>query len=45
MAIIFAYFDESGKYHDKKVVTFCGVCASASKIQSFEDDWNSLLRK
>lgn len=45
MAIFYAYFDESGKYHDKKVVTFCGVCAPAQKMQSLEEDWNSLLRK
>ncbi len=45
MAIFSAYFDESGKSHSQRVVTFCGVCASASKIQSFEDDWNGLLRR
>jgi hypothetical protein len=45
MAIFYAYFDESGKYHDKKVVTFCGLCAPAQKMQRLEEDWNILLRK
>jgi hypothetical protein len=45
MAILYAYFDESGKFHDKEVVTFCGLCAPASKIQRLEDDWNGLLRR
>lgn len=38
VAIINAYFDESGKHKDHPVVTFCGVCAPVSKIQAFEDD-------
>ncbi len=45
MAILSAYFDESGKSHSQRVVTFCGVCAPANKIQSFEDEWNGLLRR
>lgn len=43
VAIINAYFDESGKHKDHPVVTFCGVCAPVSKIQAFEDDWKALL--
>src|ERR1700722_9610538 len=44
MALIAAYFDESGKQHDHPVVTFCGVCAAISKVRHFENDWEGLLR-
>jgi uncharacterized protein DUF3800 len=44
MAIIHAFFDESGKHKDHPVVTFCGVCAPQSKLQQFDDAWNGLLR-
>jgi hypothetical protein len=43
VGILHGYFDESGKV-DKPVVAFCGFIATASKIQPFEDDWNSILR-
>lgn len=43
MGILHGYFDESGKL-DKPVVAFCGFVASASKIQPFDDEWNSILR-
>jgi uncharacterized protein DUF3800 len=45
MAILYAHFDESGKYKDHKVVSFCGVCASLSDLQSFEREWGALLQK
>ena len=44
VGILQGYFDESGKADDKPVVAFCGFIAAASKIQSFEDEWNSILR-
>jgi hypothetical protein len=44
MAIVAAYFDESGKKNDHRVVTFCGVCAALPKVRRFEQDWESLLR-
>jgi hypothetical protein len=43
MGILHGYFDESGKV-DKPVVAFCGFVAAASRIQSFDDEWNSVLR-
>jgi hypothetical protein len=45
MAILYCYFDESGKHHDHPVVTFSGVCISQSKLQQFDDAWNTLLRQ
>jgi hypothetical protein len=43
MGILHGYFDESGKV-DKPVVAFCGFIAAASRIQAFDDEWNSILR-
>jgi len=46
MAIIRSlYCDESGKFLDKKVITFCGLCASPSALDKFEDRWNQELRR
>jgi hypothetical protein len=45
MAIIYGYFDESGKHKDHPVVTFSGVCATEFKIPAFNDAWRSLLRQ
>lgn len=44
MAIFQAFFDESGKFRDKKVISVCGLCAPPGKVQEFEDDWKALLR-
>lgn len=44
MAIFQCYFDESGKFKDHQVITFCGLCAPASRVQEFEEDWKQLLR-
>lgn len=44
MAIVHGYFDESGKHRDHPVVAFAGLCASESRIQEFNDEWQSLLR-
>jgi hypothetical protein len=45
MAILYGYFDESGKQSDHPVVSFTGVCAVESKISAFNDAWNALLRQ
>jgi hypothetical protein len=45
MAIMYAYFDESGKKSDHPVVTLSGVCLSQEKLQRFDDAWNTLLRQ
>ena len=45
MAIVHAYFDESGKMGDHPVVTFTGVCVSQLKHKRFDESWNALLDK
>src|SRR5579859_5404185 len=45
MAILHAYFDESGKKGDHPVVTFTGVCISQSRLSVFDDAWTALLRQ
>ncbi len=44
MTIFQAFFDESGKFKDKRVISFCGLCSPPEKVQEFEDDWKGLLR-
>jgi len=44
MPIFQAFLDESGKFRDKRVVSFCGFCAPVSKLAAFQDEWHSLLR-
>jgi len=44
MAILYAYFDESGKKSDHPVVTVASVCATQARLQQFDDAWNVLLR-
>jgi hypothetical protein len=45
MAILNSFFDESGKFKDHKVVSFCGVCAAPSRLKTFEEEWNVILRR
>ncbi len=45
MAVLHAYFDESGKQSDHPLIAVCGVCASPAKIDKFNDGWNGLLRQ
>ena len=45
MAIMSFYCDESGKFHDKKVVSFCGVSGIPDTIHRFEEKWQELLRR
>jgi hypothetical protein len=45
MAILHAYFDESGKQGDHPVCTFSGVCVSQSRLAAFDDAWSVLLRQ
>src|SRR5712671_6978848 len=45
MAIIHAFFDESGKHHQHKVVALAGLVASPLKLQVFDDAWRTLLRQ
>ena len=44
MAIFQAYFDESGKFKDKQIVSFCGLVSTVARIMEFEVEWKRLLR-
>jgi Protein of unknown function (DUF3800) len=44
MAIFQAFVDESGKFKDKSIVSFCGLCSTVSRIAEFEDEWKGILR-
>jgi hypothetical protein len=44
MALFKGFFDESGKFQDKRVVSFCGLVSSVPKIREFEEDWKGLLK-
>jgi hypothetical protein len=44
MAIFQAFFDESGKFEDKSVTSFCGLCSPENRVREFEEDWKGLLR-
>jgi hypothetical protein len=43
VAILYGFFDESGKQGDHPVVTFSGVCTMESKLPAFSDAWTMLL--
>ena len=45
MAIFQTFFDESGKFEDKRVISFCGVGAPLTKVHEFEEEWKGLLRQ
>jgi Protein of unknown function (DUF3800) len=45
MAILNAYFDESGKHHEHPVVTLTAVCVSQPNLAAFDNAWNALLRQ
>jgi hypothetical protein len=45
MLILSSFFDESGKFKDHKVVSFCGVCATSARLNVFGNEWNELLRR
>lgn len=45
MAAIYAHFDESGKFKDQSVVSFCGVIGSLSQVVSFDREWRSALHR
>jgi len=38
-----AFFDESGKFKDHKVISFGGVAGFNEEFPSFADEWGSLL--
>lgn len=45
MAVLHSFFDESGKFHDHKVVAFCGFGASTSQLKEFDERWENQLRR
>lgn len=44
MAIFQAFLDESGKFKDKRVVSYCGFVSPSTRVRGFEEEWNGLLR-
>lgn len=44
MAIFQTFLDESGKFKDKRVVSFCGFVSPLARVREFEEEWNGLLR-
>src|SRR5438067_12422000 len=45
MVVIHSFFDESGKFHDQKWVSFCGFAASDSQLKDFDKHWEDQLRR
>lgn len=45
MAILSIYCDESGKFNDKKVISFCGLSATRATFDKFETRWQELLKR
>lgn len=45
MAVLQSFFDESGKFQDHQVVTFCGFGASDSQLRDFNKHWENQLRR
>jgi hypothetical protein len=45
MVILNSFWDESGKFNDHKVISFCGVGLSIPALGQFEDKWKELLRR
>jgi hypothetical protein len=45
MAFLHGYFDESGKYEQNRIVSFCGFATSPPLWDLFEPEWEYLLRR
>jgi hypothetical protein len=45
MAVLYGYFDESGKAHQHKVVVFSGFVTTYDWWESLGDEWKRLLRQ
>jgi hypothetical protein len=45
MAFFHSFFDESGKFKDHRVISFCGVVAAPQNLHAFNHAWDVLLRK
>ncbi len=44
MAFFHSFFDESGKFKDHRVISFCGVVAPDGSLARFNEAWAALLR-
>ena len=44
VAFIQCYVDESGKFKDHTIISFCGFAAGGDRFQEFSAHWQSLLR-
>lgn len=44
MAVLLGYFDESGKFKDHSVVSYCGIVATFEWWDRFNQEWEYLLR-
>jgi hypothetical protein len=44
MAFLVAFFDESGKWKDHKVISFCGLAADNDHWETFHSEWTYALR-
>lgn len=45
MGIFHTFFDESGKFKDHKLISFCGFGSKARTLKDFDDDWEYQLRR
>jgi hypothetical protein len=45
VAILSCYFDESGKFHDAEIVSFCGFATPIADLDQFNKDWMYWVRK
>jgi hypothetical protein len=45
MAVLYSYFDESGKFQNHDVVSFAGVCGDIHQMEVFGRKWRELLRR
>jgi hypothetical protein len=41
---VWAFFDDSGKYHDKDFICLCGFLSDTISWNNFQNEWLSLLR-
>ncbi|MFZ0799059.1 MAG: DUF3800 domain-containing protein [Terriglobales bacterium] len=44
MGFFHSFFDESGKFKDHKVVSFCGIVTENGNLRRFTEAWKVLLR-
>jgi hypothetical protein len=45
MAVLYAYFDESGKDHEHEIIVFSGFLTTWKAWEGLNEEWNRLLRE